>query len=91
VIVHVIQCRGPICNVRHHYTTLYIIILQARNFKIAFEAAESEDIPTLLDIDDMVSLPIPDWMSVMTYVSFIYKRFGANAASANGTTKQFLL
>lgn len=64
---------------------------RARNFKIAFEAAESEDIPTLLDIDDMVSLPIPDWMSVMTYVSFIYKRFGANAASANGTTKQFLL
>ena len=78
--------------------------VQARNFKIAFEAAESEDIPSLLvsnsiifkpaadihacfyqDIEDMVALPIPDWMSVMTYVSFIYKRFGAN-----GATQQFL-
>jgi hypothetical protein len=60
--------------------------IQARNFKIAFEAAESEDIPSLLDIEDMVALPIPDWMSVMTYVSFIYKRFGSN-----GATQQFLL
>ena len=28
------------------------------------------------DVDDMVLLPIPDWMSVMTYVSFIYNKFG---------------
>lgn len=49
---------------------------QEKNFRLAFETAASVGIPALLDVDDMVLLPIPDWMSVMTYVSFIYNKFG---------------
>ena len=28
------------------------------------------------DVEDMVALPIPDWMSVMTYITFVYNKFG---------------
>ncbi|XP_070573350.1 cytospin-A-like [Ptychodera flava] len=46
-----------------------------RNFKLAFEAAESVGVPSILDVDDMVAMERPDWQSVMTYVTCLYKHF----------------
>ncbi|XP_077995228.1 cytospin-A-like [Glandiceps talaboti] len=46
-----------------------------RNFKLAFEAGESVGIAPLLDVNDMVLMERPDWQSVMTYVTSIYKHF----------------
>lgn len=46
-----------------------------RNFTVAFRAGESIDISSILDIDDMVKMERPDWKSVMTYVTAIYKHF----------------
>lgn len=70
------------CALIHHfvpdkvpYNTLNAKNRQ-HNFTLAFKVAEEAGIPALLDVEDMVDLPIPDWMSVMTYVSFIYNKFG---------------
>nr|XP_002730878.2 PREDICTED: cytospin-A-like [Saccoglossus kowalevskii] len=46
-----------------------------RNFKLAFEAAESVGITSILAADDMASMERPDWQSIMTYVSAVYKHF----------------
>ncbi|XP_011665980.2 cytospin-A [Strongylocentrotus purpuratus] len=46
-----------------------------RNFTVAFVAGESIEISSILDIDDMVRLERPDWKSVMTYVTALYKHF----------------
>ncbi|XP_071504897.1 cytospin-A-like [Diadema antillarum] len=46
-----------------------------RNFTEAFKAGESIGISSILDIDDMVKMERPDWKSVMTYVTAIYKHF----------------
>lgn len=35
----------------------------------------------LQDVEDMVALPIPDWMSVMTYITFVYNKFGKKETS----------
>ncbi|TWW60715.1 Cytospin-A SPECC1-like protein [Takifugu flavidus] len=48
---------------------------QRRNFTLAFQAAESVGIKCTLDINDMVHTERPDWQSVMTYVTAIYKYF----------------
>ncbi|XP_017270210.1 cytospin-A isoform X1 [Kryptolebias marmoratus] len=46
-----------------------------RNFTLAFQAAESVGIKCTLDINEMVRTERPDWQSVMTYVTAIYKYF----------------
>lgn len=50
---------------------------QERNFSLAFKVAEAHGVPSLLDVDDMVSMERPDPLSVMTYCIQLYRRFGA--------------
>ena len=45
------------------------------NFRVAFKAAELVGIPTSLDIDELASSDRPDWQSIMTYITTIYKHF----------------
>ena len=45
------------------------------NFQVAFRASESVGIPTSLDIEELASSDRPDWQSIMTYITAIYKHF----------------
>ena len=46
------------------------------NLTRVFEVAKSLGIPALLDVDDMVDLPVPEKLSVTTYTIGYYNRFG---------------
>lgn len=59
-------------DARHQFSFLNASVL----FLQAFELAERElGIPALLDPNDMVSMKVPDCLSIMTYVSQYYNHF----------------
>nr|XP_018669640.1 cytospin-A isoform X2 [Ciona intestinalis] len=49
--------------------------LQAKNFRLAFAAAESVGIEPTLTTDEMTMKDRPDWQRVMSYVTQVYKYF----------------
>ncbi|XP_076020811.1 cytospin-A [Genypterus blacodes] len=69
------------CAVLHTYLPAHIPYQELssqdkrRNFTLAFQAAESVGIKCSLDLNEMAHTERPDWQSVMTYVTAIYKYF----------------
>lgn len=66
---------------------------KAGNLDKAFQAAADHlDIPRLLDVEDIVSMPRPDERSIMTYVAQLYKVFSSldQAESAGRRVSKFV-
>ncbi|KAG7480571.1 hypothetical protein MATL_G00057600 [Megalops atlanticus] len=69
------------CAVLHTYLPAHIPYQELnsqdkrRNFTLAFQAAESVGIKSSLDINEMVRTERPDWQSIISYVTAIYKYF----------------
>ncbi|KAM3181572.1 hypothetical protein ACTXT7_014106 [Hymenolepis weldensis] len=53
-----------------------------KRFEIAFKVAESQGIPTTLDLNEMLTYDRPDWASVMAYIASIYKHFEVSNSSS---------
>ncbi|CAH8674378.1 unnamed protein product [Schistosoma rodhaini] len=57
-----------------------------RCFEIAFKVAEDEGIPTTLKLQDMLTTERPDWNSVMTYITSVYRHYEVEALNPSTTT-----
>nr|CDS33054.1 cytospin a [Hymenolepis microstoma] len=53
-----------------------------KRFEVAFRVAESQGIPTTLDLNEMLTNDRPDWASVMSYIASIYKHFEVSNPSS---------
>eukprot|EP00062_Callorhinchus_milii_P011619 gi/632957768/ref/XP_007894665.1/ PREDICTED: cytospin-B [Callorhinchus milii] len=69
------------CALLHTYLPAHIPFHQLgshdrkRNLTLAFQAAESVGIKSVLDLNEMIRTDRPDWQSLMQYVGQIYRYF----------------
>ena len=60
----------------HYFETNFCNFHCFSNCELAFETAEKLlGVPRLLDVEDVILHPIPDRLSIMTYVSQFYHLF----------------
>ena len=58
----------------------------------AFKVAQDKlKVPALLDAEDLVSMDVIDELSVMTYVSMLYKRMNKRSRSGSGESRSRVL
>lgn len=54
-------------------------------FELAFSVAEDAGVPTTLKLHDMLNTERPDWNTVMSYVTSIYRHFEVDSLSGHGS------